>query len=959
MDKMIELIKNKAKQYRPIPFWSWNDQLEPDVLKRQIHWMQDNGIGGFFMHARGGLKTPYLSEEWMQCIDVCCKESEKLGMEAWAYDENGWPSGFCGGKLLENESNRDMYIIQKTGAFDEKADVSYCLGDTRLVRASSGEDGKEYLNLYLHRSTSTVDILNPEVVDQFLESTHEQYKNYFGEEFQKKIKGFFTDEPQYYRVDTPYTPMLRKYFQEQYGEEIFDGLGLLFVEKEGYRTFRYRYWLGMQKLMLENFAKRIYDWCEENQISLTGHYVEEVTMGMQLMCCAGVMPFYEYEHIPGIDWLGQYSKNELSPRQLGSVAQQLGKKHVLTETFGCCGWDITPGDLKRVAEFQYVSGVNRMCHHLVPYSEHGQRKRDFPAHFAPINPWVKEGFKKFNDYFTNLGCLLGESEEVVNVAMLHPMRSAYFDYQRSQLETGFGILEVDEKLQEACRILSSRGIAYHFLDETLMEKYGFVEADKIGCGKCTYNYLVIPKIYTMGAYTEQLLRSYINHGGKVLLLDEKPFYLEGESYNYSYLNSNCTLKEIMEAQPYHIENTENNLYYTYRKLGETTFLFVQNASEEKEYTQTFHIGEEIKSFEALDLQTLEKREIPLTVSLPANGSLLLFPSNKKLNDDGTDASQKALKKYELQFENAEVHFDMNYLTLDMVRYSKDGQVYSEPMLRNRLFDQLLKERYEGKLWIAYDFEIQDIPENLTILAEKGETNTFLVNGKEFQFEKSWEDEPAIWMADISEMVQVGMNSFEMCLHWHQSEETYYALFGENVTESLKNCIAYDSEIEDVYLAGKFGVYSHENYVNYGEVMVGGSSFYIGKVPKQISEPTTDGLPFFRGKMTLNQKVFLETPDILLEIRGRYSTAKVRMNGKEAGMLFFERQLDVSKYAVQGENQIEVEFFVGNRNLFGPFHSSSMEEYIYPTTFEAFNLPESDSGCPRYKLHRFYKVKEKK
>ncbi len=92
-------MENKMK-YKSIPFWSWNSKLEPEELVRQIHWMYENGMGGFFMHARSGLKTEYLSDEWMHCIEVCADEAEKLGMDAWIYDENGWPSGFVGGKLL-------------------------------------------------------------------------------------------------------------------------------------------------------------------------------------------------------------------------------------------------------------------------------------------------------------------------------------------------------------------------------------------------------------------------------------------------------------------------------------------------------------------------------------------------------------------------------------------------------------------------------------------------------------------------------------------------------------------------------------------------------------------------------------------------------------------------------------------------------------------------------------------
>lgn len=46
--------KINADAFRALPFWSWNDRLEPDRLREQIRQMKDQGIGGFFMHARGG-----------------------------------------------------------------------------------------------------------------------------------------------------------------------------------------------------------------------------------------------------------------------------------------------------------------------------------------------------------------------------------------------------------------------------------------------------------------------------------------------------------------------------------------------------------------------------------------------------------------------------------------------------------------------------------------------------------------------------------------------------------------------------------------------------------------------------------------------------------------------------------------------------------------------------------------
>ncbi|OPX22455.1 MAG: hypothetical protein B1H04_04990, partial [Planctomycetales bacterium 4484_123] len=57
--------------YRGAPFWSWNSHLDADRLCRQIEQMHAAGMGGFFMHSRYGLKTPYLSQEWFRCVSAC------------------------------------------------------------------------------------------------------------------------------------------------------------------------------------------------------------------------------------------------------------------------------------------------------------------------------------------------------------------------------------------------------------------------------------------------------------------------------------------------------------------------------------------------------------------------------------------------------------------------------------------------------------------------------------------------------------------------------------------------------------------------------------------------------------------------------------------------------------------------------------------------------------------------
>ena len=39
-------FKNIPKEYRPIPFWSWNDKLDTEETARQCDMMHAAGIGG-------------------------------------------------------------------------------------------------------------------------------------------------------------------------------------------------------------------------------------------------------------------------------------------------------------------------------------------------------------------------------------------------------------------------------------------------------------------------------------------------------------------------------------------------------------------------------------------------------------------------------------------------------------------------------------------------------------------------------------------------------------------------------------------------------------------------------------------------------------------------------------------------------------------------------------------------
>ncbi|MFA6270827.1 MAG: hypothetical protein WC657_06510, partial [Candidatus Paceibacterota bacterium] len=119
--QFLEFIKDPPKSFRPIAFWFLNHRLEDEELIRQIHEMNDKGLGGFMLHARDGLRTSYLGDDWEHAVAVCITEAERLDMDVWLYDENHYPSGPAGGLLKCRFPDRTMESMALVLKCDFKA----------------------------------------------------------------------------------------------------------------------------------------------------------------------------------------------------------------------------------------------------------------------------------------------------------------------------------------------------------------------------------------------------------------------------------------------------------------------------------------------------------------------------------------------------------------------------------------------------------------------------------------------------------------------------------------------------------------------------------------------------------------------------------------------------------------------------------------------------------------------
>ena len=490
---MKDRTKNSIK-----PFWSWNDKLEKGELCRQIELMKKNGIEGFFMHARGGLKTEYMSEEWFEMIEACLDKADELGMQAWAYDENGWPSGFADGRVpskgVEYQQKYLKYLEYNGENLPENIVACFLYDGNNYTRIDAPQKG--CIIFYVQINPYYVDVFNKEAIRDFINETHEVYYKRFGERFGTSLKGFFTDEPQYGNgmcKKTTWSCVFEEKFKEMYGYDLLDNLPAIFFKPQGYEAVRNDFYAMASKLFGSEFIKQMYDWCTEHNCKLTGHLTGEDNLDGQMRTCAGVMPIYEYFHEPGMDWLGRKIASPAIPKQLGSVARQLGRK-TLSETYALCGWDVSLNELKWMAQWQYLNGATSLCPHLEGYTIRGERKRDYPASLFVQLPWFHRVYGDFADYFTSLGAMLDEAQDVAPLLMIHPIYSAYvlFDCDNTS-----DFVEYSKHFDEILYALGNEHILHHYGDETMLERHGSVNGSEIKIGLRSYSKVLLPNVINL------------------------------------------------------------------------------------------------------------------------------------------------------------------------------------------------------------------------------------------------------------------------------------------------------------------------------------------------------------------------------------------------------------------------------------------------------------------------------
>jgi hypothetical protein len=593
--------------------------------------MKAQGFGGFFMHAREGLQTEYLSEDWFDRIAAAVKEAEAHDLEAWLYDEDRWPSGCAGGLVtagnddfkakclvmvpvaaadversltdptveavfryvFDNQGNMaaaeriwesSQLQVPETGSGSNQ--VSYWQFQTQIQEPTANSNGHGY-----------IDVFNPDAVEAFIRATHEKYREHVGKYLGAVVPGIFADEPTYRSKaedSIPWSPLLPGYFQQDHGYDLTDHLPVLFFEYKNSARIRYDFFYTLTKWFVRCFTKRLYDWCEEHRLLYTGHYLSEDTMVKQTNAIGAAMPHYLYMHVPGIDHLGNNIDDSLTLKQCASVGNQFKRKRLLCENFGVSGHHMTFADQKWIANLHFALGITFMSQHLVLYSMTGGRKRDYPPTFSYHQPYWPY-YRQINDYLARAGYFCSQGDYVCETLVLHPIGSVWATFAREKgkpLSSRYdaGLIKLQESLFQA-------QVPFDYGDELIMEEHAAVVDDHgkafLQIGAARYSTVIVPPSLTWRQSTFELLQDFAARGGRLAFVGERPSMVGGEEA-YDRWDALCKSKNAalhsnelsglagvlaeLCHRPLEVRGDTDDILFQTRRDNNCLYLFITNTS---------------------------------------------------------------------------------------------------------------------------------------------------------------------------------------------------------------------------------------------------------------------------------------------------------------------------------------------------------------------------------------------
>ena len=970
-------FREPSKEYRTVPFFVWNGKITRQAIDSFMLDFRDAGCGGVFIHARPGLITSYLTDEWFGLFSYTVNKGKELGINVWIYDEYNFPSGFAGGNVpaeMPESYNKGQGIQMKKSETIPPDPKEYFLilkekdghfEEVTSPEQDSGKNGNFYLfkksyyfkgdnDYYFHGNWyggfTYVDLIYPGVTQKFIRVTMDGYEKFNGNDFGNTIPGIFSDEP---HLNSPggirWTPDLFNFFYKQWGYDLKINLPSLYEEVGDWKKIRHNYAQTLLQLFIDRWAKPYYQYCESKGLLLTGHYWEHTWPFIRLG--PDNMAMYPWLQIPGVDMLfNQFNEtstsaqfgNVRSVKELSSVANQYGLHRTLSETYGGGGWDLSFTDMKRLGDWEYALGVNFMNQHMSPITIEGFRKYDHPPYFTYHEPWWQD-YRYLNLYFARLSAALSSGRQENDILIIEPTTTAwmYDSYYKPDDQTSV----IGNSFQSFITKLEKAQVEFDLGSENLIKDIGKVKNGKFIIGDCSYSRVIIPPLTeNLNKPTADLLEQYVSQGGR-LILYSIPDKIEGKLNNRlsGILNTNSDQIILLndstpEVSAQYFSNSNltfdnvsgGNLYHNRRVMEDGQILFLANASLDDPVTGELSVnGSDAARLNAFSgeiseytEERIEGKKITLPFSIPPAGSLLLFISESKIKGVGSGDIHGELIPVASESAMMVQRQSDNVLMMDFCDLALDGKITRDMNVLNAA-DQVYKqygfENGNPSGWVQYN---NNLMSRDTFGANTGFTAIYrFVTDGEFDFSamKAVVERPGLWSVQINgNKVENTSGKWWVDRNFGVYDIGDYVKSGENELRLIVSPMKILAEIEPVYILGNFSVVPADK------------GWKLKEPPESYTTKSWDeqGMPFYPWGVSYSKSFTIQKPADYYEIKlGKWkgTVSEITVNDEPAGIIAFPPYaLEVSNFIKEGKNTIVVTVIGSLKNLLGPHHNNPPE-----------------------------------
>ena len=679
-------------------------------------------------------------------------------------------------------------------------------------------------------------------------------------------------------------------------------------------------------------------------MKLCGHLLFENGLGYQARVCGAAMPHYRWFDMPGIDILGERTEEYLTLRQCTSVGHQYAKP-VVSETYGCSGWQFGFEGQKRIWDWQAVMGVSLRCQHLSQYTIKGLRKRDYPPFFGPQSEWWQYD-RAMEDYCARLSVLARSGQVCRDILLIHPQSSvwtkcgsaetedlSHFDGNMGWTDAHIYRLNAEyDRLNRLAKALLLSQCDFDFGDEMLLAEDGRVEKGTLCLGQGRYRLIVVPWVCSLFASTCLLLAQFEADGGRVVWLGGLPSMIQGRPDSLASRlfpraeivpDAAGALAAAMTYRQVQITDLETlqpaPILTSLHKLDGGFSLMAVNPDHEKSHSCRIRLPAcgAVTRFDPLSggktpVSTNEQMEFDaclsqsdckiylLDTTRPMRCAPLALPYRDVHETIPTAACLGPCAEFRRTMPNA--------LTLDLCRYRTAGEWSGEMDLWRaqreiraaagfrQIFGSGQAMRYtwigEQKpsvpLSLRFVFTVRDLPDGpLHLALEEAGRMEVRCNGAVCSRADGYFLDPAIRLVEL-ENVQPGENQLLLrCEYTHEME------------------------LEDLYLLGNFALAADRALVREPKTL-------------RFGDWCLQGYPNYPGSMVYRFSFRAQAGRLSLRLPEWSGTLlSVRVNGGAEQVVLWRGQEALSLQVSAGENRMEIKVVGGNRNLFGPLHQPNL------------------------------------